>query len=181
MPARFRRCLRWAHRRSWPDYHSLGFEARLADAGALLAAVLDDDVAVGASPRTPMATWAPALQRRQAMTVAAPASAPLVTILVRTAFGVLAVPLAAGGLVIIGRDHDSDVVIADPSIANHHACIALRRGSRPTIVDLGSKSGTWVEEIRLVPGQARSIGYGEWFRFGEVMCQLDRRRASRRE
>lgn len=44
----------------------------------------------------------------------------------------------------IGRSSDNDVVLTDPTVSRHHACIA-REGSGYVIEDLGSTSGTIVD------------------------------------
>ena len=66
---------------------------------------------------------------------------------------------------VIGRGEDSDVVIDDPEVSRHHAKIVLGT-DRTTIVDLGSKNGTFVGAVRIE--SAAELEDGDEIRLGAV-------------
>jgi hypothetical protein len=51
-------------------------------------------------------------------------------------------------VVNIGRGHDNQIVIEDPSVSRHHLQLRLRFG-RYTLFDTESRGGTWVNNVRI--------------------------------
>ena len=49
---------------------------------------------------------------------------------------------------LIGRSADNDLALADQFCSSHHAAL-LRRGEKHTVVDTGSKNGTFVNGIKI--------------------------------
>jgi transcriptional regulator with AAA-type ATPase domain len=75
------------------------------------------------------------------------------------------------GLVSIGRDEASRVVIADPRVSRSHALLQV--GERITLSDLGSVNGTFVADQRIEQGEARPLELGQAFSIGDstlVVC-----------
>lgn len=67
-------------------------------------------------------------------------------------------PLAPGRLTI-GRAHECDVVVDDPSVSRQHAELAVADGGGGvTIRDLGSRNGTWVNDRRVAVATAWAPG-----------------------
>lgn len=68
------------------------------------------------------------------------------------------------GVVTIGRDVSSDIVINDAEMSRHHARLT-RQGDTYTVEDLGSTNGTFVNSVRVVGGRALApkdvVGMGE--------------------
>lgn len=93
---------------------------------------------------------------------------------------------------VVGRSPFADVIIADPSVAPHHAEIVITSSGRLHLTDCATPSGTW----RLGPNEAGD-GSSEWrpvrqafvredepLRLGEYRClagQLVRSRPHRGE
>src|SRR5436853_4891521 len=67
------------------------------------------------------------------------------------------------GRVTIGRDDDNDVQLTDEKVSRHHAEIT-RAGEGAVLRDLGSRNGTFVDEVRLE--EPRVLNGGERLRFG---------------
>jgi pSer/pThr/pTyr-binding forkhead associated (FHA) protein len=63
-------------------------------------------------------------------------------------------PVEAG---TIGRE-GCDVNLADPEISRRHAVIRAGEGDAPTIEDLGSRNGTWVNDRRVEEPTALQMG-----------------------
>ena len=68
---------------------------------------------------------------------------------------------------VVGRDRDCSLVIDAPSISRRHARIS-RDDSRCSIEDLGSTHGTFVEGIRIEPGEPVVVHHEYGIRFGEL-------------
>jgi adenylate cyclase len=68
------------------------------------------------------------------------------------------------GDVEIGRTEDAAICIAHPSLSRRHARIE-RRGGEATVVDLGSKNGTWVGGERV---DRRALRDGDVLRLGDL-------------
>ena len=64
----------------------------------------------------------------------------------------------------VGRHHDSDVVIDDPSISRRHAEIT-NSGDGYFVSDMGSKNGTFVNQDNIGKSQ-RSLENGDEITFG---------------
>jgi len=74
------------------------------------------------------------------------ASTSQVTLVGPTADEVYSLP--DRGFVLIGRDQGCDIVILDPSVSRRHAALR-RRDGEDWLEDVGSRGGTWVNEIQL--------------------------------
>lgn len=77
------------------------------------------------------------------------------------------------GVMTIGRGADNDIVIDQPGISRHHARLDFD-GASYTVTDLHSTNGTFIEEQRLPPGEAKIWMPGENLRIGEVWLRLER-------
>jgi pSer/pThr/pTyr-binding forkhead associated (FHA) protein len=85
---------------------------------------------------------------------------------------------ARGTRVVIGRDDDCDVVLDDPAVSGHHAAISVRRGAAPTIEDLGSANGTFVNgrpvtvPVGFIATQrpGADVHGGDWIRIGDSIA-----------
>jgi pSer/pThr/pTyr-binding forkhead associated (FHA) protein len=78
---------------------------------------------------------------------------------------------------VAGRSPYADIVIAEPSVAEHHAEIVEASDGRLFVSDCGTSSGTW----RLARGDGRSVwepirqAYAareDLLRFGDYQCVL---------
>jgi pSer/pThr/pTyr-binding forkhead associated (FHA) protein len=70
---------------------------------------------------------------------------------------------------LLGRAGNPGLSVAldDPTISAHHArVLASARPGRIKLVDLGSTNGTFVQNIRLEPGQPRELVDGELIQLG---------------
>ena len=70
----------------------------------------------------------------------------------------------------LGRDDDADVVIDDPTISRRHAEIALS-GDVYSLVDLGSKNGTFVNQ-RNIGTSSYCLNDGDEISFGPSQVAL---------
>ncbi len=77
------------------------------------------------------------------------------------------------GAATIGRTEDNTVRVLHTSLSRRHARLE-REGGRVTLVDLGSKNGTFVDEARV---ERRELRAGDAFRCGEVRFKLMAARA----
>jgi S-DNA-T family DNA segregation ATPase FtsK/SpoIIIE len=76
------------------------------------------------------------------------------------------VPLGPGG-VVVGRDLECDLTLADESVSRRHLRVAPSPGGRRALVtDLDSVNGTWVEGARI--RQPVEVSPGELFEAGDV-------------
>jgi len=67
----------------------------------------------------------------------------------------------------IGRDPASQLVINDSEVSWHHAQI-IQQGQGHHILDLGSRNGTFVNGLRLLPNVPRPLRDGDAIRFGNA-------------
>lgn len=84
--------------------------------------------------------------------------------------------LRAGPLTI-GRGRGSDIQVDQPGISRHHARLEFD-GQDYRITDLSSTNGTYLEQMRLPPGEPTVWSPGDNVRIGEVWLRLETRRQS---
>lgn len=87
---------------------------------------------------------------------------------------VLSVPRSQD--VIVGRDDECDVVIADDSVSRRHARLSLT-GEEMWVEDLGSTNGTRVQGVRVKKGQRVPLVLGAVFDLGSTSVVLQRTRS----
>jgi pSer/pThr/pTyr-binding forkhead associated (FHA) protein len=112
----------------------------------------------------------PVSELQREVTPAAPAPAPLASLLFRT--GDLRgrrVPIKVP-VVNIGRGDYNDILISDPSVSTMHAKLQ-RREAVWVLTDLGSTNGTFVEGERLTGEQP--LTPGTTIRFGDVSALFE--------
>jgi pSer/pThr/pTyr-binding forkhead associated (FHA) protein len=78
--------------------------------------------------------------------------------------------LADGEEVVVGRDHDVDLILDDPRVSKRHARL---RGAHPgaawRLEDLQSKNGTAVNGERI---DSAALADGDWVSFGGLIAQF---------
>jgi hypothetical protein len=73
----------------------------------------------------------------------------------------------------IGRGLDNTIIISHLSLSRKHAQLHWDTSGALHIMDVGSANGTWVENVRLAPGQWQPVPAGAHIRFGnDVICQV---------
>ena len=75
--------------------------------------------------------------------------------------------------VVIGRALTSDVRIADHSVAQKHARVFSEDGVQYKIEDLGSDSGTQVNDLPVLEGSPATLRQGDVIRIGEVTLRFE--------
>ena len=86
------------------------------------------------------------------------------------------------GMVSLGREVTSRIVLDDPRVSRTHA--ALQVGETITLVDLGSANGTFLERRRLAPHEPTELPLGASFAVGDstlVVSGTSLRRTSERQ
>ncbi len=73
----------------------------------------------------------------------------------------------------IGRSRDNQLVIDDPTVSNVHAAFTLAANGALWLADLGSRNGTFVNSVRLGPGDKSIVRAGDRLRFGDVEATLE--------
>ena len=66
----------------------------------------------------------------------------------------------------VGRASDNDLVLDDALVSQFHATIAWTSPGAWEVRDLGSSNGTFVQGVRLPPGERRALGVGAVISFG---------------
>ncbi len=74
--------------------------------------------------------------------------------------------------VTIGRDESSGIVLQDDRISRTHARLTWNEGNW-VLADLGGLNGTWLEEQRLIAGEAVPLPVGAAFRVGPFLLRLE--------
>ena len=77
---------------------------------------------------------------------------------------------ALAGAMVVGRDAEAGIVLADASVSARHATIERRQGAW-LVIDLGSTNGTFVDGRRVGRAGAELRPRGE-VAFGNVVLQL---------
>lgn len=74
----------------------------------------------------------------------------------------------------IGSASDNDLVIDREGVADHHARVAFT-GQDYQVIDLNSETGTYLEDIQLLPSVPETWAPGQTLRIGDVRLELNRR------
>jgi hypothetical protein len=69
------------------------------------------------------------------------------------------------GTVNVGRAHDNQMILEDPTVSRHHAWIKSE-GEEFLVFDVGSGNGTFVNDVRVE--EPRQLENGDEIRFGEA-------------
>jgi len=91
--------------------------------------------------------------------------------------------ISPGEVLRIGRADDSALKIDHPSVSRAHAELR-QRADAWTLLDLGSKNGTFVDGERLWGHNTQALARQSWLRFGDVYCEfalIDDSRAAQAE
>ena len=75
-----------------------------------------------------------------------------------------------GDVVRIGRAGDNNLVLSESNVSRYHAQLAPQGMSGYLLTDLGSSTGTFVNNARLAPSQPRQLKDGDTIRIGG--CEL---------
>ena len=73
--------------------------------------------------------------------------------------------------VTIGRAPDNDLSVDNLAVSSYHAKVYFEAG-RMVIEDLNSLNGTWVNGIRIHPGQHHPLNAGDVVQIGTVQLKL---------
>jgi hypothetical protein len=75
---------------------------------------------------------------------------------------------AFGRGITVGRTGNNDVVLEDGTVSRFHAWFQREGHGGYLLTDAGSKNGTFVEGVRLLPRRACAVNDGARVRFGQV-------------
>jgi transcriptional regulator with GAF, ATPase, and Fis domain len=78
--------------------------------------------------------------------------------------------IPARGKLVIGRAPHCDLRISTPSVSREHAVV--HGGAAPTLEDLGSSNGTWVDGNKLVAQETAQLGFGRVVQLGDALLVL---------
>jgi hypothetical protein len=76
--------------------------------------------------------------------------------------------LGMSPIITLGRTPDTDLVLSDHSVSKRHAAFHRVDSKHWELEDTGSKNGTWIEDLRLIPGVPVKIESKEELRFGRI-------------
>ncbi len=76
--------------------------------------------------------------------------------------------LRGGQSIGLGRTPATDLVLSDHSISKQHAVFHRVGGTHWELEDTSSKNGTWIDDLRLIPGVPVRIESKEELRFGRI-------------
>jgi hypothetical protein len=86
----------------------------------------------------------------------------------------------AQGVVRLGRGLDNEVVLASSHVSRYHTQLRWVE-SMWLVYDLDSTNGTWLDQERLPPGQARALRAGSHLRLGDHELEVRDVKAAGRE
>ncbi|MBM7115819.1 FHA domain-containing protein [Archangium primigenium] len=75
---------------------------------------------------------------------------------------------AFGRGITVGRTGNNDVVLDDATVSRFHAWFQREPDGGYVVTDAGSKNGSFVAGVRLVPRRATALADGTRLRFGQV-------------
>ncbi len=102
---------------------------------------------------------------------------PLVLV-VMSPTGTGSVPVPVQGTIVLGRAVECDVRIEDTKLSRRHA--ELRCGATITLVDLGSRNGSYVRSERVPPNVPVPLRVGDAIAIGSTLLTLQRSSAAER-
>lgn len=94
-------------------------------------------------------------------------STPVGTLLVRPENGHVREHTLDQPVTVLGRQHDSDILLLDPKVSRHHAQITCLEG-RYLVLDLNSVNGTYYNGRRLAVGQPQPLYDGDSLKLGNT-------------
>jgi ABC-type multidrug transport system ATPase subunit/pSer/pThr/pTyr-binding forkhead associated (FHA) protein/ABC-type multidrug transport system permease subunit len=68
---------------------------------------------------------------------------------------------------MIGRAEDCDLIVQEPTVGSHH-CRLTYRGDDFVVEDLGSRNGTFVNGVKIAPGQQVRVPHGAHVTLGSL-------------
>jgi hypothetical protein len=74
--------------------------------------------------------------------------------------------------VLVGRGPGADVDVDDGAVSRKHAAVRVAEDGQCWIKDLGSREGTFVNGIRIRPGEELPLAPGEWVRLGSTELRV---------
>jgi pSer/pThr/pTyr-binding forkhead associated (FHA) protein len=74
--------------------------------------------------------------------------------------------------IAIGRARNNDVVLRHQSVSKLHARVHVDESGALWLTDMKSTTGTWVNDVPLVPSQPQRLEPGDEVRFGQVICDF---------
>jgi hypothetical protein len=121
----------------------------------------------------------PLQEARERYTLPSAPGQPELFLMVRTQQGLIPIPLPVGRSVTLGRtdvetraEPDIDFTMfsgQDFGVSRMHATIDWSLAGVPTITDLGSSNGTFVNGQKLPPREAHVLRYGDELRLGRLV------------
>lgn len=121
----------------------------------------------------------PLQKAREQYTLPSAPDEPELFLMVRTQQGLIPVPLPYGKVLTVGRaDPDTgalpsiDLTVFSAQefgVSRNHAAIDYTSAQAPTIADLNSANGTFLNGQRLDPNQPRVLRYGDELRLGRLV------------
>jgi hypothetical protein len=77
------------------------------------------------------------------------------------------------GVITVGRGDENDIVLVDPSVSNTHGYFE-RADDAVSVADIGSRNGTYVNQVRISVGDKIPLEDEDVVTFGRVSFQLFR-------
>ncbi|MBN2033116.1 MAG: FHA domain-containing protein, partial [Deltaproteobacteria bacterium] len=72
----------------------------------------------------------------------------------------------------IGRDSECEIPVLDRSLSRKHAQVFKKGAGRYYIKDLGSTNGTFINDRKLLPGQAVAMKDGDFIKLGNLIFKF---------
>jgi two-component system, cell cycle response regulator len=73
---------------------------------------------------------------------------------------------------VIGRDHTADITVNDQSISRKHARLNKTPAGKIAITDLGSSNGTFLNDKRIIPGEATALAKEDMIKLGSSIFKF---------
>jgi len=130
----------------------------------IITAKFPDEAEARGETAQPAAEQKPAVQRREV--VLRPASGRVLSEL-------RAKVVSGADPVGIGRSHDNPIAVEDTTVSSFHAAFTLTANGALWLADLGSTNGTFVNGVRITPGDKSMVRSGDRLRFGDVEMTIE--------